>query len=327
MNKIALLSKKEREELFRETAHSMNVTEAIAEKDFWVVWVLDKIFRNEKLNKILLFKGGTSLSKVFDLIGRFSEDVDLILDWREVIKKNPQEKAKSKNQQMKLNKQINEKAQIYIENEVLPIVSEAVFPICKCNIDKKDGFTINVTYPASFNDKYLRSQILLEIGPLASWIPFNSFEISPYAAKYFPALFIQKTCRVNAILAERTFWEKATILHQEANRNKDKPFPSRYSRHYYDLAIMAKSEVKDKALKDLKLLESVVKFKQKFYPSSWAKYEDAKAGKLKLLPPEYRHKELKKDYTSMQNMIFNKNLDFDEIISILKSLEDEINSL
>ena len=327
MDKIALLSKKEREELFRETAHSMNTTEAITEKDFWVVWVLDKIFSNERLNKILLFKGGTSLSKIFNLIGRFSEDVDLILDWREVVKEDPQKEAKSKTQQAKLNEQINEKAQVYIKNDLLPIISEAVSPACKCSIDKKDGFIINVIYPASFDDKYLRPQILLEIGPLASWAPFDSFEISSYAAQYFPDLFIKKTCRVNAILAERTFWEKATILHQEANRGKDKPFPNRYSRHYYDLAIMAKSEVKDKALKNLKLLEDVVKFKQKFYPSGWAKYEDAKAGTLRLLPPDYRYKELKKDYTAMQNMIFDKNLDFDEIISILKSLEDEINSL
>jgi len=80
MDKVAALSTEERKELFSETAVKMETTPAIIEKDFWVVWTLDKIFANERLNKILMFKGGTSLSKVFNLIGRFSEDIDLILD-------------------------------------------------------------------------------------------------------------------------------------------------------------------------------------------------------------------------------------------------------
>jgi predicted nucleotidyltransferase component of viral defense system len=91
MNKIANLPKQQRSELFLETATLMNTTNSIVEKDFWVVWTLDKIFSDDRLNKILMFKGGTSLSKVFNLIGRFSEDIDLILDWRlvsEPLKKN-----------------------------------------------------------------------------------------------------------------------------------------------------------------------------------------------------------------------------------------------
>ena len=84
MNNVAKLSVDERNELFKETASLMNTTNAIVEKDFWVVWTLNKLFSDDRLNKILMFKGGTSLSKVFNLIGRFSEDIDLILDWREV---------------------------------------------------------------------------------------------------------------------------------------------------------------------------------------------------------------------------------------------------
>lgn len=89
MDKVAALSTEERKELFAETAALMQTTEAIVEKDFWVVWTLDKIFSDDRINKVLMFKGGTSLSKVFDLIGRFSEDIDLILDWREVTGGRP----------------------------------------------------------------------------------------------------------------------------------------------------------------------------------------------------------------------------------------------
>ncbi|MBE0513418.1 nucleotidyl transferase AbiEii/AbiGii toxin family protein [Sulfurimonas sp.] len=327
MNKIALASSENRKQLFSATARKMNTTSAIIEKDFWVVWVLDKIFFDERLNKILMFKGGTSLSKVFDLIGRFSEDIDLILDWREVTKEDPKEERDSKTKQVKFNEQVNEDAKAYIKDVLLPIISEIVFPQCVCTIDKSEAFNINVKYPATFDDLYLRPQILLEIGPLASWLPYDSFEIVPYAAQHFSKVFERPKCSVNAIVAKRTFWEKTTILHQEAHRVQEKPLPSRYSRHYYDLAVMAKSTVKDEAIKDLELLKNVVEFKKKFYPSAWAKFDDATPGSLKLLPPNFRVEELRKDYNAMEHMIFNKYLTFEEIMLILKALEDDINSL
>ncbi len=325
MNNIVDLSHNDRNELFKETATLMNTKDAIVEKDFWVVWTLEKIFSDDRLKNILMFKGGTSLSKVFDLIGRFSEDIDLILDWTLVTDEDPSVKKESKNKQTKFNTKINENAIIYIKDILLPIISKLVSPYCTCHIDEKDKFSIIIDYPSEFEDKALLPHILLEIGPLASWLPSDTYKISPFVAQKFPKLFKQPKCNVHAIVAKRTFWEKATILHQEANRDKDKKIPLRHSRHYYDLAMMTKSNVKYEALNDLKLLENVVEFKQQFYTSAWAKYENAKVGTIKLLPPEFRYKELKADYLSMQNMIFDKNIEFEEIISVLKDLEDEIN--
>ena len=326
MNKIANLPKQQRTELFSETATLMNTTNSIVEKDFWVVWTLDKIFSDDRLNKILMFKGGTSLSKVFNLIGRFSEDIDLILDWRLVSNENPLNDQESRNKQVKFNEQINENAKEYIQNELLPIISQILWPLCTCII-AEDGFSINVRYPNAFDDNYLRPEILLEIGPLASWLPSDSFEISSFAAQKFPQVFSKTKCTVNTIVAKRTFWEKATILHHEANRPEESPMPTRYSRHYYDLAMMVQSEVKNEALADLNLLQNVVDFKQKFYPRTWAKYEEAIPGTLKLLPPEFRLDSLEKDYKAMGNMIFDKYISFEEIINILENLEKEINEI
>jgi hypothetical protein len=326
MNKIANLPKQQRSELFLETATLMNTTNSIVEKDFWVVWTLDKIFSDDRLNKILMFKGGTSLSKVFNLIGRFSEDIDLILDWRLVSNENPLNDQESKNKQVRFNEQINENAKEYIQNELLPIISHILSPLCTCII-AEDGFSINVRYQNAFDDNYLRPEILLEIGPLASWLPSDSFEISSFAAQKFPQVFEKTKCSVNTIVAKRTFWEKATILHHEANRPLDSAMPTRYSRHYYDLAMMVQNEVKDEALADLELLKNVVEFKQKFYPRTWAKYEEAVPGTLKLLPPEFRLDSLEKDYKAMQNMIFDKYISFEEIIEILENLEKEINEI
>jgi len=326
MDKVARFSDKERSELFSETAANMHTTNAIVEKDFWVVWVLDKLFSHEKLSRNLMFKGGTSLSKVYGLIERFSEDIDLILNWDLLTTEDPFAK-RSKTQQNNFNTSINEDAKIYIESVLLPIVSKVLQPQCRCKIKEDDGFSIEIQYPTLFSDSAILPHILLEIGPLALWLPSDEFEITPFAAKEFPQIFEKSACKVRAVLAERTFWEKATILHQQANRSEEKLMPLRYSRHYYDLAMMAKSKVKKNALSDFELLKSVVEFKQRFYTCNWAKYEEATPGTLKLLPPEYRNKELIKDYKSMQNMIFGTIISFDEILTILNELEIEINSL
>ncbi len=326
MDKVARLSQRERSELFAETATAMRTTPAIAEKDFWVVWVLSRVFANDELARILKFKGGTSLSKVFGLIGRFSEDIDLILDWREVVQEDPlAERSKSK--QNTFNEATNAEAINYIDTVLLPQVQQCLGGLCKCSIDAENLHAINIRYPAAFGDAYLRPEILLEIGPLASWLPSDVFAVQPYAAQYFAHVFENSSCDVPTILAERTFWEKATILHQEAHRAEDKPMPPRYSRHYYDLARLALADVKQVALADLDMLAAVVAFKQRFYPSAWAQYELAKSPTLKLIPPKARLSELAKDYQAMQNMIFDKPLSFDEVMQTLTALEKEINAL
>lgn len=326
MDKVASLSQRDRSDLFAETATAMRTTPAIVEKDFWVVWVLSRVFATADLARILKFKGGTSLSKVFGLIGRFSEDIDLILDWREVVQEDPNAE-RSKNKQNAFNEQTNAKAQEYIDAVLLPQVQGCVGDLCTCSIDAENLHAINIRYPAAFDDDYLRPEILLEIGPLASWLPSEVFSIQPYAAQYFPQVFEKPTCSVPTILAERTFWEKATILHQEAHRQADKSIPPRYSRHYYDLARLALSDVKQIALTNLDILEAVVVFKQKFYPSGWAQYDLAKPPTLKLVPPETRFAELTRDYQAMQNMVFDKALNFDEVMQTLIALEKEINAL
>lgn len=203
MDSVARLSARERNALFAETAVAMRTVPAIAEKDFWVVWVLDKLFGHVQLKRKLQFKGGTSLSKAFHLIGRFSEDVDLILDWREVTQDDPHQ-PRSKTQQIKFNEATNEQAKVYIRQNLLPEVSELLTPECQCYMEDSDGLSIYVRYPSAFNNVYLRPEILLEIGPLAAWLPSAVAMIQPYAAVYFPQAFTRPTCQVPTILAKRT---------------------------------------------------------------------------------------------------------------------------
>lgn len=233
--------------------------------------------------------------------------------------------GRSSTQQVKLNQEINKHAQAYIGGELLAQVVAVIDGVCRCEIDSDDPHVINIRYPGAFPDEYLRPEVRLEIGPLASWQPHEEHIISCYAAEEFPALFEKSECSVNVIRAERTFWEKATILHHEAHRPDGNPQPSRYSRHYYDLAKMAESAVKDAALADLELLANVVEFKQRFYPRGWAQYDLAKPGTLRLVPEGDVLAAVEADYRAMANMIFGEVTGFSEIMTVLQTLQDEIN--
>lgn len=290
MNRVAALSSEQRNELFSLTAERRGMgSVAVVEKDFWVCWTLRRIFEHPKLSKLLIFKGGTSLSKVFALIDRFSEDIDLILDWQVVTSDDPMAK-RSKTQQGRLNDAVNKKARGYIAEVLIPQLEEALGLHCSVEVlsgEKDLGHIVRVKYPETTQAGNLLPYIQLEIGPLASWMPHSKHTICPYAAENFPDQFDDASCPVCAIDAERTFWEKATILHHEAHRPETSAVPARYSRHYYDLYLMAQEEsVKAAALGDLTLLSSTVEFKKKFYPRAWANYDLAEPGKFKLIPPE-----------------------------------------
>ena len=329
MNKVAKLSAADRHELFQETATQRGVSAAVIEKDFWVCWVLKQLFTDSTLRTQLVFKGGTSLSKVYNLIDRFSEDIDLILDWRLLgygpDREDPYQEFASNTQQDRFNKQVNARAIQYIADILIHEIHRLFIQLTDLSttIDADDPQTINVTYPTAFSEDYLRPEVRLEIGPLAAWNPSGHYTIQPYAAESFPQVFDDPTCPVVAISAERTFWEKATILHQQAHRTT--PMPPRYSRHYYDLYKLATSPLCGDALGELGLLQEVASFKRRFYLSAWASYETAIPGSLKLIPNAENLNILRKDYSDMTMMIFGEPPAFDDIIHSLQELEDQIN--
>lgn len=330
MKNIATISIEDRNDLFRNTANKVKMTEAIVEKDFWVCFMLDYLFHHCPWKEKLVFKGGTSLSKAFGIINRFSEDIDLILDWRVLgyDKDEPWEKRSNTKQDL-FNKEANMRAEKFLMETFMPTISEQLsdelqIPV-HFYIEENDPQTVKFKYPSSFLDHAILQEIRLEIGALAAWTPAKLKTITSYAAQEYPNVFKQANTEILTVLQERTFWEKVTILHREAFRTPDKPFPERYSRHYYDLYRMSQTEVKETALADKELLEKVVDFKEKFYRCSWAKYELATFGSMKLMPLEHNLKTLYDDYEHMQNMLFGEKPSFDEILKAISNLENEIN--
>ncbi len=331
MRNIAKIKENDRKALFHNTAAKMGMTDAIIEKDFWVCYMLDYLFHHSEWKDHIAFKGGTSLSKAYGLIERFSEDIDLILDWRVLgygINEPWEERSNTK--QDIFNKEANTRAEVFLRDTFLPsVVADLTAELgenIRCFIDENDPQTVKIAYPNSFADMSILQEIRLEIGALAAWTPVKSADITPYAAQEYSRLFKQPSTNILTVLPERTFWEKVTILHREAFRAEERPFPSRYSRHYYDLYRMMQTEVKNNALADNELLTRVVDFKDKFYRCPWARYDLAKRGTMRLMPPEYNLDKLRADYEHMQNMLFGNKPSFDEILDGIAKLEAEINA-
>jgi hypothetical protein len=327
MDKIAKSSRTERMELFTRTAGAIGqMLPAIIEKDFWVCWTLDALFSSPLWRDKMIFKGGTSLSRAFHIISRFSEDIDLILDWGQLgITSEDSWKTRSNTSQDKFCKDINNKTAEYLTQTFVPVFTKELEiklgrPVRVAAHDQE----VTIEYPKTFELDYLRPEIVLEIGPLAEWVPHAEFEIMPYAAEKYPELFTRKSASVMTILPQRTFWEKATILHKLASQGK---IPVRHSRHYYDLALLAQSDIKGTALGKIDLLHEVIAFKQRFYRSAKAQYEKAVPGSFRLLPDTDLLEVLEEDYSRTKEMIFGTHPSFESIIETLKMLEAEINSL
>lgn len=332
MRNVAKLSDNDRLELFRNTADKMGLNDAIVEKDFWVCFTLDYLFHRSPWKDAITFKGGTSLSKAFNLISRFSEDIDLILDWRVLgyEKDEPWDK-RSNTKQDAFNKEANLRAERFLSEKFCPDIkaelSQELGQEANVYVDETDKQTVLFAYPNLFVNESALRVIRLEIGALAAWTPAEFAIIEPYAATFYPNVFEQKSTSILTVSPERTFWEKATILHHEANRPEHIKMPLRYSRHYYDLYRMAQTPLKDIAFSRLNLLKTVVDFKIKFYPRAWAKYDEAIPPTLKLIPPDYRFSALSADYDAMKDMLYGEIPSFDEVMSGIRVLEEEINLL
>lgn len=330
MYNIATAPAEERKIMFINAADKMNMKPAVIEKDFWVCLILDYLFHKSKWNKEFAFKGGTSLSKAYNLIERFSEDIDLILDWRVIgYNKNEPWEVQSNTKMQKFIEESRDRLFAFLAEEFLPEFKRDMSEILKQDvqafINENDSGTVNFVYPNEFEDSAILRVIRLEIGALAAWTPTQVTRITPYLAECYPNAFSIPCTDILTTTSERTFWEKATILHQEALRPDTSKIPARYSRHYYDLFCMANTTVKNKAISQPDLLEKVAEFKKRFYPRGWAKYDLARIGTLRLMPAVHSIPDLKMDYENMKAMIYGKNPSFDEILECIADLENEIN--
>lgn len=336
MNSVAVLGREERVELFRLTAERMHLEPAIVEKDFWVCWLLKHLFTIEELDGWLVFKGGTSLSKCFNLIQRFSEDLDIAVDFGKLGftgSRDPRQASLSHTKRAPLLALMLAECQQYVAGPFLTAVRKRIQSILGregwlLEISPADPNTVEFEFPVAVGAalSYIKPRVVLELGTHAEPIPHDLRPVRPFAAEHFPTVFGDPTCQVPTVVARRTFWEKATILHAEYHRPLHKPMLPRYSRHYADVAMMSQAAVVDEALADFDLLTSVVVHKDRFYHCGWAKYLEARPGSFHLLPRERRLPDLRRDHEAMGVMFFGEPPTFDDVMSNLADLEHKINA-
>lgn len=342
MDRIAQSTPRERADLFRRAAVALRPERSplIVEKDFWVCWVLRRLYEVLDFRPHLTFKGGTSLSKVYNAIERFSEDVDLSLSRRDMgftDERDPEQTGIGTKETRRRLDALVASCQKEIHDHLLPMLRDDFVSALgkegwEIALDKIDPQTVMFTYPSSGiangAERYIRPAIRLEMGARSDDWPATDHQIKPYAAEAFPKAFtVAPSCRVYALEAERTFWEKATLLHGEHHRPKDKAMQERLARHYYDLYQLSKTDIEKKALADLDLLKRVIQHKMVFFRAAWKHFETALPGSFHLLPQEERQDDLRRDYAQMETMIFGDYPAWDDIIASLKETEKRINTM
>ena len=325
---------------FQEVANRRGLTRLVVEKDFWVCFSLRLLFSTPELADRFVFKGGTSLSKVFGIIKRFSEDIDLSLDpdWLGFGGESRPEAARSRSQFGKRWKKLNDACAAAVEQKVRPTLEQAIqdalgrtrngTTYLAFKLDEQTHSPVlTFRYPTTEPDRpgYVHPQVKLELGSLTDQRPIGDHIVTPWVAEEFPDLFATPSCRVVALEIERTFWEKATILHTEYHRPADKPMRSRLSRDCYDVCCMAAHPAGRRAMQDLDLLARVVRHKRTYFQSAWANYDTAKPGTLRLVPADSRLADLKADYQKMQEMFTEPPPPFNEILRQLRNIEDILN--
>lgn len=353
MDKFANKPEAERHDLLQEAANRRDVAPIVIEKDFWVCWTLKRLFTDPALAPHLTFKGGTSLSKAYNLIERFSEDIDLTISREAPLLQegtSPMEEAISGKERERRIDTLKHNAQRFVTEIILPNLQASIAAQLgdaqnwQLTLDEgdPDKQTILFHFPKTFNygmgwdqarwdvgrwdddePGYIKPSIKLEFGARGETEPHTQSTLRAYVTETFPDLLPDAAVQVSTLAAERSFWEKVTILHALYYNQK---LASRMSRHYYDTIMMAQRGVADAALRDRALLEQVVRNKKLLFREPKASYDTAVFGTLKLVPPEELLPSLKKDYEAMGEMFMGTAPDFEEVLTALAELERKINT-
>ncbi|MCD4776146.1 MAG: nucleotidyl transferase AbiEii/AbiGii toxin family protein [Candidatus Aegiribacteria sp.] len=320
----------------------LNLPASSLEKDYWVCWILRELFSIPKWCESITFKGGTSLSKCWGLINRFSEDIDIVID-RNFLgfggEKSP-ENASSRKQTSKRLKELREASQTKIHNSLAPILKTRIraslpysdewdlFPASEK--EDRDRQTILFKYPSAMNDTrtYVRRVVKIEMGARSDNEPVEEKEVHPYVFNVFPDIIGPSQFSVKALAPERTFWEKAMLLHEETYRPADKIRRDiRMARHYYDLWCLITKGVAKRAVDREDIFIRTAIHREVYFKRSWMDYSTLTRGKLRVIPPPGQEAEWRQDYKVMsREMFFGEVPEFDEVLRVVTEFQDKFNA-
>ncbi len=307
------------------------------EKDFWVCWTLKTLFNLPDWGARFTFKGGTSLSKCWKLIERFSEDIDIVID-RSFLgfgrEADPRAATAHKERSRRL-KALREVCRSRIQQELQPAlrmrISESLPAFMgwslQADSEDPDGQTLLLHYPSVFAGlgAYVRPVVRIELGARSDTEPKESAEVRPYLSEAFPESFPHGSCLVQAVSPERTFWEKAMLLHEETFRPAGKARKLYLARHYYDIWSLIVKGVARKAAANPELFGRVAAHREVFFRQNWVDYGTLRRGSLRLVPAEKHLPEWRRDYSAMSEMVFGDFPSFEEMLRVVGEFEKEFN--
>ncbi len=319
------LKKKEQVELFNQLGAKTGLPPFAIEKDAWVTLVLRILFYSE-IGSNIVFKGGTSLSKAYGIIERFSEDIDFVIDrnflgFKRNLTKGEIRKLRRKSHEFSS----NELPQILLKEFVEYGIKKDLFTITVPNtkISDQDPEIIQVNYKSVFEKEYyLKSRVLIEIGARSLMEPFENRGIQSIIDINYPNKnFTEKIFYAQTVIPEKTFLEKMILLHEEFQKPKEKIRSHRMSRHLYDIYKIANTVYRDKAFLNNEIFENIIQHREKFTPIKTVNYQELSLKNLNFIPPDDFNDSYRTDYKEMQtNMIYGESPNFESLIEEIKIL-------
>ena len=340
MKTIADIPHKELPEIFNQASIQLAFgTPAIIEKDYWLVQIMKVLYSDSVFAKNHVFKGGTSLSKCYRLIRRFSEDLDITIN-RSFLGFN-ESTADVSGLGSKRRKRFFDDLSFATSSHIEELKENLVVQLNDClgakpwslYLDGNDSQRIIVEYPRLLDKRFYPSQayvaprIILELGCRGDTYPRESKNINTYIEQAFPNIFRAEDVLVNTLKAERTFWEKITLLHMLAHQTESKALQPHMARHYYDVVTFYNSPLGEDAIASASLLETVTQHKAAWFRSKQASYDTAKLGSISLVPSAASLSKLMTDYASMNEMFFDEAVPFDDIMFSIRELEVKLNKV
>jgi len=319
--------------VLEEVHKKTKLLEVIIEKDEWVTSVIRALFSLPYAEQ-LLFKGGTSLSKCYNLIERFSEDVDIAIN-REFLGFSGE---LSSNQ---IRNKLRKVSCSFIRDNLLvdlakELENQGINPdlfSVKANVTEdttKDPEIIEVKYKSVIDGlTYIKPVVKLEIGCRSMREPFEKVKIQSLIDEIFPNYpFSENPFELNVVVPQRTFIEKLCLLQEEFAKPQELIRTNRMSRHLYDIAKMAETDIELKVLNDIDLWKSIIEHRQKFVRMKDFNYELLKPHNISIIPPDFIISQWQQDYDTMrETMIYGESLPFNKLIDKLRQLNERINQI
>ncbi|MDR1181326.1 MAG: nucleotidyl transferase AbiEii/AbiGii toxin family protein [Bacteroidales bacterium] len=329
MNKFMQLSENDRKTIFSQVSRRNKLAQKIVEKDWWVTMALRALLSCECADHIV-FKGGTSLSKAWNLIERFSEDIDIAIDRKFFGFEGELKKKQINNLRRASCTYISGALKNEFDNKLRELgIVEYTLSVAETQDSTKDPQIIEIQYNSLFPaNNYIMEKVLMEIGARSLIEPSQTVKLRSLLAETLPdTAYSDDFFDVPTVIPQRTFLEKAFLLHEEFQKPFDKVRIDRMTRHIYDLEKLMDTNFATEALNNKELYNAIVEHRRTLTAMKEVDYSTHSPKTINFVPPDFVVDKWRDDYKKMGNMIYGESLPFDKLIERIKELNERFRKI